>query len=217
MRTITITKTIYDFDELSEKAKESAANIIFQRYADFERETYIEDYRNTLEEMEKVLRIDIKSWDVEGEGRYDYRFDFVNYRWDNWLCEDYEVNPKYLVRFLNNEVFPMIKGKYYGKLIRKEDGSYEHKKRYSRIRMENTGCLLTGVYTDGVFDSAIYNAYYYVKERYSIDDFIRAILDDFFNEWGKFLDYLYTDEFVLDTIDSIGLEFYEDGTIYGEE
>ena len=215
MRTITITKTICQFDELTDKAKERAYNEIIGRYSSFESQCHSDDYKATLEEMEKVFHIKVYNWEVEGEGRYNFQFDFTTYRWDSYCC-DYEDEPRMLVRYLNNEIFPMINGKYYGKCIRREDGTYDHKKRYSKIRMENCGCLLTGVCTDKAFDDAVYNAYEFVRRGYTIREYVLDTLEDFFSDWGRDLDYMYSEDFILDMIDTFGLEFYEDGTIYGE-
>lgn len=214
MRTITITKTICQFEELTEKAKEKAVDNTIRSYGWSETEFLSDDYRATLEMLERTLHIKISPWEVDGQYRYNYKFRFTDYRWDSWTC-DYEDDPKFLVRYLNNEILPFIQGKYYGKCYADENGNYIHKKRYSKITNE-TSCLLTGTYTDRAFDEAVKNAYEFVRKGYTIREFVNEILDEFFTSWGRDLDYATTYEFAMDTIDSLGLEFYENGEIYGE-
>ena len=214
MRTITITRTVCSFDELNDKAKERALNKVIESFGYDARDFTSDDYEGTLKEIEKVFHIKVQSWEVDSEYRYHYTFDFTNYRWDSWDC-DYEDEPRMLTRFLNNEVFPWIKGRYFSKSYKDEDGKWVSKKRYSKVLPDRDGCYLTGVCTDYAFDKAIDNAFEYVRRGYTIRQFVNEVLDEFFSSWGKDLDYLLSEEYAKDQIDEREIEFYGNGDIYG--
>ena len=202
----TIETKVYRYDELSEQAKENARNSLRNRLSGNRIDIEADDYRNTLAEIEKIFRIKVRDWSVNGYSPTYFRFDFVN------LDEDIENEPKFLLRYLNRDVIPCIdcRKTYYAK------NHYEnHKKRKSRIlSYPEYSCCITGAWTDFAVDDALNNIKESIMQGKSAREFVSDMLDNFFKQWNEDCKYAYSDESIEEEIVSNEYEFLENGKPY---
>ena len=202
----TIETKVYQYEELSEQAKENARNSLRDRLSENRIDAEAYDYRNTLKKIEEIFGIKVRDWSVNGYSPTYFRFYFVN------LDEDMENEPKFLLRYLNRFVIPCIDTRvtYYAK------NHYEnHKKRKSRIiSYQKYDFCITGAWTDIAVDDALNNIKESIMQGKSARDFVSDILDNFFKQWNKDCEYAYSDESIEDEIMGNGYEFLENGKPY---
>ena len=197
----TIETKVYQYEELSEQAKENARNSLRDRLSENRIDAEAYDYRNTLAEIEKIFRIKVRDWSVNGYSPTYFRFDFVN------LDEDIENEPKFLLRYLNRDVLPCIdcRETYYK----------NHKIRKSRISSyPEYSCCITGAWTDWAVDDALNNIKESIMQGKSTKDFVKDMLNNFFRRWNMDCEYAYSDESVEDEIMNNEYEFLENGKPY---
>ena len=202
----TIETKVYQYEELSEQAKENARNSLRDRLSGNRIEIESDDYRNTLKKIEGIFGIKVRDWSVNGYSPTYFRFYFVN------LDEDIENEPKFLLRYLNRDVLPCIdcRKTYYAK------NYYEnHKKRKSRIlSYPKYDFCITGAWTDIAVDDALNNIKESIMQGKSARDFVRDMLDNFFKQWNRDYEYAYSDESIEDEIVNNEYEFLENGKPY---
>ena len=202
----TIETKVYQYEELSEQAKENARNSLRDRLSENRIDAEADDYRNTLKKIEEIFGIKVRDWSVNGYSPTYFRFYFVN------LDEDIENEPKFLLRYLNRDVLPCIdcRKTYYAK------NHYEnHKKRKSRIlSYPKYDFCITGAWTDTAVDDALNNIKESIMQGKSARDFVSDMLDNFFKQWNRDCEYAYSDESIEDEIVGNGYEFLENGKPY---
>ena len=202
----TIETKVYQYDELSEQAKENARNSLRNRLSENTIDVEAYDYRNTLKKIEEIFGIKVRNWSVDGYSPTYFRFDFVN------LDEDIENEPKFLLRYLNRDVLPCIdcRKTYYAK------NHYEnHKKRKSRIlSYPKYDFCITGAWTDIAVDNALNNIKESIMQGKSAREFVSDMLDNFFKQWNKDCEYAYSDESIEEEIMGNEYEFLENGKPY---
>ena len=202
----TIETKVYRYDELSSEAKENARNYLRDKLAGNRIDADAYDYRDTLAEIEKIFRIKVRDWSVDGYSPTYFRFDFVN------LDEDIENEPKFLLRYLNRYVLPCIdcRKTYYAK------NHYEnHKKRKSRILSYPVyDFCITGAWTDCAVDDALNNIKESIMRGKSAREFVSDMLDNFFKQWNKDCEYADSDESIEEEIMCNEYEFLENGKPY---
>ena len=202
----TIETKVYQYEELSEQAKENARNSLRDRLSENRIDAEAYDYRNTLKKIEEIFGIKVRDWSVNGYSPTYFRFYFVN------LDEDIENEPKFLLRYLNRYILPCIdcRKTYYAK------NHYEnHKKRKSRIlSYPKYDFCITGAWTDCAVDDALNNIKESIMQGKSARDFVSDMLDNFFKQWNKDCEYAYSDESIEDEIVGNGYEFLENGKPY---
>ena len=202
----TIETKVYQYDELSEQAKVNARNSLRDRLSGNRIDADAYDYRDTLAEIEKIFRIKVRDWSVDGYSPTYFRFYFVN------LDEDMENEPKFLLRYLNRFVLPCIDCRvtYYAK------NHYEnHKKRKSRISYPNKyDFCITGAWTDCAVDDALNNIKESIMRGKSAREFVSDMLDNFFKQWNRDYEYACSDESIEEEIVSNEYEFLENGKPY---
>ena len=202
----TIETKVYQYEELSEQAKENARNSLRDRLSGNRIEIESDDYWNTLKKIEGIFGIKVRDWSVNGYSPTYFRFYFVN------LDEDIENEPKFLLRYLNRDVLPCIdcRKTYYAK------NYYEnHKKRKSRIlSYPKYDFCITGAWTDIAVDDALNNIKESIMQGKSARDFVRDMLDNFFKQWNRDYEYAYSDESIEDEIVNNEYEFLENGKPY---
>ena len=202
----TIETKVYQYEELSEQAKENAINSLRDRLSENRIDADAYDYRNTLKKIEEIFGIKVRDWSVDGYSPTYFRFDFVN------LDEDIENEPKFLLRYLNRDVLPCIdcRKTYYAKNFYKN-----HKKRKSRIiSYPKYDFCITGAWTDIAVDNALNNIKESIMQGKSARDFVRDMLDNFFKQWNKDCEYACSDESIEEDIVSNEYEFLENGKPY---
>ena len=202
----TIETKVYQYEELSEQAKENARNSLRDRLSGNRIEIESDDYWNTLKKIEEIFGIKVRDWSVNGYSPTYFRFYFVN------LDEDIENEPKFLLRYLNRDVLPCIdcRKTYYAK------NHYEnHKKRKSRIiSYPKYDFCITGAWTDIAVDDALNNIKESIMQGKSARDFVRDMLNNFFERWNKDYEYAYSDESIEEEIVNNEYEFLENGKPY---
>ena len=202
----TIETKVYQYEELSEQAKENALNSLRDRLSGNRIEIESDDYRNTLKKIEEIFGIKVRDWYVNGYSPIYFRLDFVN------LDEDIENEPKFLLRYLNRDVLPCIdcRKTYYAK------NHYEnHKKRKSRIlSYPKYDFCITGAWTDCAVDDALNNIKESIMQGKSAREFVSDMLDNFFERWNKDYEYACSDESIEGEIVGNGYEFLENGKPY---
>ena len=197
----TIETKVYQYEELSEQAKENARNSLRDRLSENRIDAEAYDYRNTLAEIEKIFGIKVRDWSVNGYSPTYFRFDFVN------LDEDIENEPKFLLRYLNRFILPCIdcRETYYK----------NHKIRKSRIlSYPKYNCCITGAWTDIAVDDALNNIKESIMQGKSAKDFVKDMLNNFFRLWNRDCEYAYSDESIEDEIVGNEYEFLENGKPY---
>ena len=202
----TIETKAYRYDELSSEAKENARNFLRDRLSGNRIDAEAYDYRDTLAEIERIFRIKVRDWSVDGYSPTYFRFDFVN------LDEDIENEPKFLLRYLNRFVIPCIdcRKTYYAK-----NYCENHKKRKSRILSYPVyDFCITGAWTDIAVDDALNNIKESIMQGKSAREFVSDMLDNFFKQWNMDCEYAYSDESIEDEIVSNEYEFLENGKPY---
>ena len=78
----TIEYKVYNYDELSAQAQQLAVDSLRDRIADTRIESDAADYRNTLEMIEQVFRVNVRDWCIDSCTHF-FRFDFDQVR--EWL------------------------------------------------------------------------------------------------------------------------------------
>ena len=197
----TIETKVYRYDELSSEAKVNAINSLRDRLSGNRIDIEADDYRNTLAEIEKIFRIKVRDWSVNGYSPTYFRFYFVN------LDEDIENEPKFLLRYLNRDVLPCIDCReiYYK----------NHKIRKSKIlSYPEYSCCITGAWTDWAVDDALNNIKESIMQGKSAKDFVKDMLNNFFRLWNMDCEYAYSDESIEDEIINNEYEFLENGKPY---
>ena len=196
----------YRYDELSSEAKENARNSLRDRLSGNRIDAEAYDYRDTLAEIERIFRIKVRDWSVNGYSPTYFRFYFVN------LDEDIENEPKFLLRYLNRYVLPCIdcRKTYYAK------NHYEnHKKRKSRILSYPVyDFCITGAWTDIAVDNALNNIKESIMQGKSAREFVSDMLDNFFKQWNRDYEYACSDESIEEDIFNNEYEFLENGKPY---
>ena len=166
----TIERKIYRYDELSEQAKHVAIESMKDEISSVRTESESAEYRNTLEMIEQIFRVNIYDWHVDEYNSY-FRFNFVG------IDEDIETEPRLLLRYLNTNVLPCIdnKKRYYSKTARVS--------RKSRILCNNGyEYCLTGCWCDDAIDNALNNINQSVKDKFNAREFVENLLEGFFKQ-----------------------------------
>lgn len=198
----TIERKIYRYDELSEQAKQVAIDSLRDRISGTRIDSDSADYRNTLEMIEQIFRVNVYDWHVDEYNSY-FRFDFVG------IDEDIENEPRLLLRYLNNNVLPCIdnRKRYY-----KRGCSAS---RRSKIMFENKYYYcITGTWTDSAIDDALNNIKRSLKKHLNAREFVKGILEGFFEQWRNDCEYAISDECIAEDIEANDYEFYENGKPY---
>ena len=198
----TIERQIFRYDELSEQAQKVAIESIREEISSVRMESDSYDYRNTLEMIERIFRVNIYDWSVDKYNSY-FRFNFVG------IDDDMENEPRLLLRYLNTNVLPCIDNqkRYYSKTARVS--------RRSRILSNKSyECCLTGCWCDNAIDNALNNIKQSVKNKFNARDFVESILEGFFEQWQNDYEYSDSDECIEEDIEANNYEFYENGEPY---
>lgn len=199
----TIETKVYQYDELSEHAKENARNSLRDRLSENRIDADAYEYRNTLKRIEEIFGIKVQNWSVGAYSPTYFRFNFVN------LDEDIENEPRFLLRYLNRYVLPCIdcRKTYYTKNFLK--------KRKSRIiSYPKYDFCITGVWTDWDVDDALNNIKESIMQGKSPGELVSDMLDNFFKHWNKECEYACSDESIEEEIVANKYEFLENGKPY---
>jgi hypothetical protein len=213
MKTISI--NLYQFDELSEEAKQNAIDH-FRESELFYTPFYVDEANNTLEKFCDIFSIKYRSIDYLEPYRNDYSIHLD----DNILA----LTGQRLANYIwNNHKKDIFKGKYYGKLVKTfKDGSpievskehpagMRHIKRYSKILLDNS-CVLTGVCYDQDVLDPIYKFLEHPKEL-TIEELIDRCIKNLCKSVRSEYEYQTSNEGLTEYINNNDYWFTIDGEL----
>ena len=203
MKTVTTTKTIYEFSELSEDAKQTALN----EY----RQTNDDDFFRTelVESIKKLI-------DLFGLKSGREWCDLSTSHMDDCILELKGLRLRtYLI---NNYWGDLYKGKYYS-LWSKTEKSFKHykegypvlKSRHSKVMFDNC-CVLTGVCFDDDILAPIYDFFASPKNDTTFADLIGEIENAISGAFRSNEEWVNSDEYITDVFEANQYEFDEDGS-----
>ena len=202
MKTISI--NLYEFKELGKDAQKVALSNQRNWVGEHQAEITNDSFGWTMEEMEKALGI----W-VRMENRA------TKWGWNEDRWEELSDDPKYLVRYINWVMGNVDNRKTY--YLPFEKSRYYHPTmtpRKSNIVGSTYDCSLTGEWSDGTFGRWMDNAWDWVRDGLTIDQFVDGLVCEFRARWSEEIDWGYSDDNVRDIIDNECFLFLEDGRLY---
>lgn len=196
----TIKTVVYNFDELSDTAKEEARD--WYRSIDTEI-AWSRENRESMEAFAGIFPIKVIDWS------YGDRSSGVRFRIEDENVEG--LKGLRLHRWLMNNVHHKIyQGKYYSTAGDYVDGKYTYKKRHSNVQLESS-CPFTGYCMD---DTLLDPIHAFLKAP-SVAMTLKELLDDCFDAWVKAceaeIEYQNSDEAVDETIRVNEYTFTADG------
>lgn len=201
---------VYTIDELAEEAKQYAIDNARCSVAECLNDSDGSEYREALRKIEEALNIQVYDWEVD-EYRHNFRFR-INGDWDDKADEE-----RLLIRWLNNVAFPSCReGKYFSTPFKyDESGKSHYRSRRSKVLFEPFSCVLTGSWCTNALDDMLNNAMNIVREgRTTVREFIEQMLDGFFAQWGRDMEYNSSDEAVEEHLEINERQFLADGRAY---
>ena len=163
-----------------------------------------------MRRIEEALNIKVYDWEVS---EYSHNFRFrINGDWDEKADDE-----RLLIRWLNNVAFPSCReGKYFSTPFKyNESGKYHYRSRHSKVLFEPFSCVLTGSWCTNALDDMLNNAMNIVREgRTTVREFIEQMLDGFFTQWGRDMEYNSSDEAVEEHLWNNEHQFLADGRAY---
>ena len=200
---------VYTIDELAEEAKQYAIDNARCSVAECLNDSEGSEYREALRRIEEALNIQVYDWEVD-EYRHNFRFR-INGDWDDKADEE-----RLLIRWLNNVAFPSCReGIYFSTPFKhNESGKYHYRSRRSKVLFEPFSCVLTGSWCTNALDDMLNNAMNIVREgRTTVREFIEQMLDGFFAQWGRDMEYNSSDEAVYEHLEINERQFLADGRV----
>jgi len=195
MRTETITREIYTFDELDDRTK---ANVL-------------DDWRNDTTEYawsdEWIESLNAFADDT-GMGIDDYSLSPYAYSYVKWSFELDDIDKSELTGLrlrtwlVNNWVGGWTTGKYYHK---------GRKGRHSKCQFE-VSCPFTGVISDCTLMEPVL-AFIAKPDDRSLKDVIEECFDAFVKGYQEDMAAQDRDDYIIDTIEANGYEFYATGSM----
>lgn len=191
----TVRLKVYDFKELSPKAKETAMNQILKMYSF----PWADEYAKTFEAfVEGMLGANIR------HGRTEQTIDLSNF-----TDEQLELSGIRLMKFIwNNYKSDLYKGKYYSKWI-----NGECKSRRSKVIFEKD-CSLTGFCADMDILAPMYDFLEKPNNNTTLEDLINLCKDSFEAALEKDIDYHNSEQAVIEHCENNEILFFETGKIY---
>jgi len=188
----TIETTIYEFNELSEKAKRKAIDKFIEN-------DYI-DFSDENESLKKFCEL----FGLSYREHSHYNSVFFTFNFDNSDLEDLK-GIKLSTYLWNNYKTSLFKNKIY---YSQKTGNF--KKRTSKIILDNS-CVLTGVYSDDEILNPIYTFLKHPDTETTFND----LIDKCFKSYVKMIDsareYYVSDEYVIEQLEDCEYEFDENG------
>lgn len=204
MRTETITRKLYTFDELSETAKEKARDW----YRDGSEYFWTDENKGSLNAFCDLFGIE-PNWEVSSWG---YSYCYPKYREYNAPvneASEEEISGLRLRTYLlNNYGHVLTIGKPYGKYER-VNGVWRYKRR-SRVLFVTNDCPFTGYCMDESLLAPI-RAFIENPDSRTYSELIQDCLDSWLSDFRADLEYQYSDEFANEGLSGSDYEFTETG------
>jgi hypothetical protein len=214
MRTKTI--NLYQFNELSDEAKEKAIN----KWREDEYSNtpwFIEEATESFKMFCSIFSVKWQNLDYEEPYRNDYSINLD----DNILELSGQRLATYIWNHYKDDIFH---GKYYGELVDTfKDGTKipiskehpigkRHVKRYSHVFMSSVA-VMTGVCYDDDLLNPIYEFLNKPKENVNFEILINDCIYSLCGSVSDEIEYQMSDEAITETILANEYEFYKDGTM----
>lgn len=204
MITITETKTLYTYGELSDGAKEKA----YYKWCVGNEYLWADDNTKTLKAFTSVFDfLDVRDWEYDAYNTY-YRFEIdTPYEWEDGDLQD--LKGVKLYKFIQNYLVDFMVYKTY---------SVNGKERKSKISWEyQNNCQLTGYYLDCEIMHPIFK---YLSDFHRMQDVtLYELMDECMSAWIQACRndcrYCESEEYFLEETNDHNLYYYEDGTLYG--
>lgn len=208
MRYLTI--KVFKFDELSDEAKKNAIENYRSEYF-VDQNPWAEENAESIRKIAKAIN---SSYEIDSYNHCFFEMDndytveelkgkrAIAYVWNNFI--EPNLTPKYITGCF-------VDGKLHYDAVSSNSKHY-----YSKVSKEFS-CPFTGT----VADMILWDAWIYFKDE--VKKFNNEMtVEAFVNRVGymveKFLDeedeYYYSDEYIIEEIESNDVEFYEDGQVY---
>jgi len=199
-----ISITLYEFNELSEEAKQRAINDARPWVVEGQTDIIGDSFWFTIDKIEEAFGIKVEEdqngmlgweWDDAHKERYEYAV------WQS----GYEVqdNPKMLVRYLN-EVAGRIKStKSYFLPMEKWMEGRRHitcPKRESKVMFGGYKHCMTGDYSDAIVDEMLAKRWEYVRMGWTIFDYLTDLLVGLKAKWDDELEEMTSDDAIADLL-----------------
>lgn len=196
MRTLTTTKEVYRFEELSHSAKQNA---LYQFQCN---DTYPSNVENkeVLEAFTNIFPVKVKDWEYGS-----YRNDHISFSFT--ADDDIEnLSGVRLATYIYNNYFhDLFKGKFYYK-------KYYFKSRKSKVFFDNC-CPLTGYYIDMEMLDPVYDFLKKPTNGITFYDLMEECLNNWVSACTKDMEGYYSEENLKEAAEANNWEFYEDGTL----
>lgn len=204
MRTITITKDIYSFNELSEDAKESAIEY-------FRNDSNILAWqRENAETVETIAKR--MNW------RYSYEsYDGIRYTvyFEIGDCDIEELAGSRAMAYIyNNYINAASEAKiYWLHNVLYADGR-KNWNRKSKINFTIDNCPFTGYCMDCCFAEAWREWLKQFNKNSTVAEFVELVADRLSEEWTNDNEYQISDDGIIELIQANEYEFTVDGSLY---
>lgn len=195
MQTVTKTFNVYDFNELSDRAKDTAY-YQWVSSADYDGNCNID----TLKEFERLFNVKAYDWQYN-ECMYNYRF---RTSYDNGIDE---LSGERLYKFIINNYYKYL---FKPKTYYSED---YNKSRKSRISIQKNS-MLAGLYADDEILDPIYAFLKRPDKKTTFYGLINKCLDSFFDYCKKDYEWSISKERFDEECREMGHLFYENGEMY---
>ncbi len=195
-----ITQHIYEFDELSDEAKEKARKIFKDDHYFY---GYHLDNETSLRAFYRMFDVDIKSWGY-CHGRPNVQFHLSDLWYEYNILDMTGIR---LLKYIINNFYDDITDP---KPILKDGIA---KCRFSKISRSRS-CVLTGFYLDNVLLQPIYDFLAKPDENTTIYDLVKAGLDAWALACHEDVERCYSNENIRAHININTYEFFENGEMY---
>lgn len=202
MQTIITKTTVYDFDELTDEAKEKALDELrtWDLYG------WHDENRASLYEWAKAFGASVADYSY---GLWGHSYAVVR------PGEDPELTGLRLRTWvINNYGHVLTQPQGFGPYVEQPSGTYR-KRRVSRIMVERASCPFTGYCTDDILLAPVYNFVYKYNEREHggmvWQDLLQECADAWVSACVSDLEYSQSDEYLMEEIEQNEYTFTETG------
>lgn len=212
MRTIEV--NLYEYDELSDSAKERARDW----YRHGMEYAWLDEWIDSARAFAEATGTTLKDYSI-GLCSHSY-FHIAEVTTIPWFVDGQnELTGLRLRTWIINNVLPnLVKGKYYGKGYRGENGKYVHKFRHSKIQMEYDNCPLTGFCGDQDFIQPLLDfvncpdsGWNGTRKNCTYNDLLNECFDEGLAGIINDLEHQESDEYIEEQIQANEYEFTEEG------
>lgn len=208
MRTETIIKNYYTFDELSPAAQENVIYNYWNGYSWDELPWLYEDMES-LKAIADHIGVTYELNNYNGDLYIN-----LDFYYGNKTDEEMELSGRRAIAYVwNNYIETALTGKYYSTPMKQINGKYHYKNTYSKC-IKEFNCPFTGTSED-------YNLYNTWKEfiekmrtnpNLKVSDFIELLADRITKSWNSNIDRIFSKEYIREDCEINEREFLEDGT-----